>query len=73
MRQDWCTPGLWHALHTPTNLTPSKLRKAVGDWFLLPDGDHARVTLVFGPAATAGPGRPGARAAPPGCRRTVCP
>ena len=41
------TQALWHALHTPTNLTPSKLRKAVGDWFPLPDGDHARVTLVF--------------------------
>ncbi len=39
--------ALWHALHTPTNLTPAKLRNTIGRWYPLPSGDHARVTLRF--------------------------
>ena len=26
------THALWHALHTPTNLTPAKLVKILGRW-----------------------------------------
>ena len=37
----------WHALFTPTNLTPANLRKTMGRWFPKPTGDHARVTLEF--------------------------
>ena len=39
--------ALWHALFTPTNLTPANLRKTMGRWFPKPTGDHARVTLEF--------------------------
>lgn len=39
--------ALWHALHTPTNLTPKKLRDTMGPWYPLPEGDHARVSITF--------------------------
>jgi DNA repair protein SbcC/Rad50 len=39
--------ALWHALFTPANLTPAKLRDTMGRWFPKPTGDHARVTLEF--------------------------
>ncbi len=39
--------ALWHALFTPTNLTPSNLLKTMGRWYPKPGGDHARVTLQF--------------------------
>jgi len=39
--------ALWHALFTPSNLTPAKLRDAMQPWFPKPSGDHARVTLEF--------------------------
>ncbi len=39
--------ALWHALFTPSHLTPANLRKTMGCWFPKPDGDHARVTLEF--------------------------
>ncbi|MDA7532400.1 AAA family ATPase [Akkermansiaceae bacterium] len=39
--------ALWHALFTPSHLTPANLRKTMGRWFPKPDGDHARVTLEF--------------------------
>lgn len=41
------TAALWHALHTPTNLTPARLSKAMERWYPLPSGDHVRVTLAF--------------------------
>lgn len=39
--------ALWHALFTPSNLTPAKMKKAIGRWFPRPSGDHARVSLDF--------------------------
>ena len=39
--------ALWHALFTPSHLTPAKLQKTLGRWFPKPDGDHARVSLEF--------------------------
>ena len=39
--------ALWHALFTPSDLTPAKLLKTIGRWYPLPAGDHARVTLRF--------------------------
>jgi len=39
--------ALWHALFTPTNLTPANLRNTMGRWYPKPGGDHARVTLQF--------------------------
>ena len=39
--------ALWHALFTPTNLTPANLKKTMGRWYPRPAGDHARVTLDF--------------------------
>jgi len=39
--------ALWHALQTPTHLTPARLRDTMGRWYPLPAGDHARVTLRF--------------------------
>ncbi|MEN9974880.1 MAG: hypothetical protein RLZZ282_886 [Verrucomicrobiota bacterium] len=39
--------ALWHALFTPTNLTPANLLKTMGRWYPKPGGDHARVTLQF--------------------------
>ncbi len=39
--------ALWHGLFTPTNLTPARLRQAIGRWYPLPGGDHASVTLEF--------------------------
>ena len=41
------TQALWHALFTPTNLTPAKLKSTMGRWYPKPDGDHSRVTLVL--------------------------
>ena len=39
--------ALWHALFTPTNLTPVNLRNTMGRWYPKPDGDHARITIQF--------------------------
>ena len=39
--------ALWHALFTPTNLTPVNLRNTMGRWYPKPGGDHARVTVRF--------------------------
>lgn len=39
--------GLWHALQTPSNLTPAKMRDTMGRWHPKPTGDHSRVTLRF--------------------------
>ncbi len=39
--------ALWHALFTPTNLTPANLRNTMGRWYPKPGGDHTRVTLQF--------------------------
>lgn len=39
--------ALWHALQTPTKLTPARLRDTMGRWYPQPAGDHARVTLRF--------------------------
>ena len=39
--------ALWHALFTPSNLTPAKLKSSMGRWFPKPNGDHVRVTLEF--------------------------
>jgi hypothetical protein len=39
--------ALWHALFTPTNLTPVNLRNTMGRWYPMPGGDHARVSLQF--------------------------
>jgi len=39
--------ALWHALFTPTDLTPSRANKIIGGWLPLPDGDHAGVALEF--------------------------
>jgi hypothetical protein len=39
--------ALWHGLFTATNLTPARLKQAVGRWYPLPGGDHASVTLEF--------------------------
>ncbi len=39
--------ALYHALFTPTDLTPAKFKKVMGRWLPRPSGDHARVTLVF--------------------------
>lgn len=39
--------ALWHALFTPTNLTPASLLKTMGRWYPKPGGDHARVSLQF--------------------------
>ena len=44
--------ALWHVLHTPTNLTPARLRDTMGPCYPLPGGDHARVTLRFEAADT---------------------
>lgn len=39
--------ALWHALFTPTHLTPANLHNTMGRWYPLPGGDHVRVTLQF--------------------------
>jgi uncharacterized protein YhaN len=39
--------ALWHALFTPTSLTPANLRNTMGRWYPKPGGDHARVSLQF--------------------------
>lgn len=39
--------ALWHALFTPTNLTPVNLRNTMGRWYPKPGGDHARITVQF--------------------------
>lgn len=39
--------ALWHALFTPTNLTPASLLKTMGRWYPKPGGDHTRVTVQF--------------------------
>ena len=39
--------ALWHALFTPSKLTPKKRELTIGRWFPKPSGDHARVTLEF--------------------------
>lgn len=39
--------ALWHALFTPTNLTPAKLKNTMGRWFPKPTGDHVRISLEF--------------------------
>ena len=39
--------ALWHALFTPTDLTPAALLKIMGRWYPKPGGDHARATLEF--------------------------
>jgi DNA repair protein SbcC/Rad50 len=39
--------ALYHALFTPTDLTPAKFQKVMGRFLPRPNGDHARVTLVF--------------------------
>jgi exonuclease SbcC len=39
--------ALWHALHTPTHLTPVKMTRVIGRWYPQPGGDHARLTLGF--------------------------
>lgn len=39
--------ALWHAIFTPTKLTPKKLKETMGRWYPQPNGDHARVTLRF--------------------------
>lgn len=39
--------ALWHALFTPTNLTPANLRNTMGRWYPKPGGDHARITVRF--------------------------
>jgi exonuclease SbcC len=39
--------AIFHALFTPTKLTPRKLQQSVGTWLPLPNGDHAEITLTF--------------------------
>lgn len=39
--------ALLHALLTPTNLTPAKLRDQMGRWYPRPGGDHTAVTVEF--------------------------
>jgi exonuclease SbcC len=39
--------ALWHALFTPTNLTPANLRNTMGRWYPKPGGDHARISIQF--------------------------
>ena len=39
--------AIFHALFTPTDLTPKQLEKSVKPWLPLPTGDHAHVTLTF--------------------------
>ena len=39
--------ALFHSLFTPSRLTPAKFRDTMKRFVPLPDGDHARVTLVF--------------------------
>ena len=39
--------ALWHALFTPTNLTPVNLLNTMGRWYPKPGGDHARITVQF--------------------------
>jgi DNA repair protein SbcC/Rad50 len=39
--------ALWHALFTPTHLTPANLRNTMARWYPKPGGDHARVTVHF--------------------------
>lgn len=39
--------ALWHALFTPTHLTPVNLRNTMGRWYPKPGGDHARITVRF--------------------------
>ncbi|MFM8733676.1 MAG: ATP-binding protein [Pirellulales bacterium] len=39
--------AIFHALFTPTDLTPTRLTKSVRPWLPLPAGDHAAVTLTF--------------------------
>ena len=39
--------ALFHALFTPSKLTPAKFRDTMKRFVPLPDGDHVRVTLVF--------------------------
>jgi hypothetical protein len=39
--------ALWHALFTPSKLTPKKRELTIGRWFPKPSGDHVRVTLDF--------------------------
>jgi DNA repair exonuclease SbcCD ATPase subunit len=39
--------ALFHALFTPSKLTPTKFRDVMKRFVPLPDGDHAHVTLVF--------------------------
>ena len=44
--------ALFHALFTSSRLTPAKFRDTMKRFVPLPDGDHARVTLVFDHAGT---------------------
>ena len=39
--------AIFHALFTPSKLTPAKLRDTMERWFPLPTGDHAAVTMTF--------------------------
>jgi len=39
--------AVFHALFTPTNLTPARLRDTIGPWYPLPRGTSAAVTLRF--------------------------
>ncbi len=39
--------ALWHALFSPSNMTPVKLEKTMGRWYPKPNGDHVRITLRF--------------------------
>ena len=45
--------AIMHALFTPSNLTPARLRDTLARWFPLPGGDHATVTLTFLHAGTS--------------------
>lgn len=44
--------AIMHALFTPTNLTPARLKQVMQPWFPLPSGDHAAVRLTFAHAGT---------------------
>ena len=39
--------AIMHALFTSSSLTPARLRDTLANWFPLPGGDHAAVTLTF--------------------------
>jgi DNA repair protein SbcC/Rad50 len=39
--------AIYHALFTPTNLTPAALRNSIRRWFPAPAGDHAAVSVTF--------------------------